>query len=337
MAETPDQTSPGSDQPVAVTVVIPNWNGEEFIVRCVSSALVAAREHRAATGETVEILVVDDHSTDRSVELLRRDCPSARLIRRESNGGFADSVNLGAQAAHGEVLVLLNSDMALAPEFLTRLLAPLADPGVFAVTAKTVNWTDGEPNHLNMTARLVRGQITLEYSDPPEACDTLFLQGGAAAVRRDIFLAAGRFSSLYHPGYWEDYDLSLRAIRAGWRIVYEPRALARHLGKASLTARHGSVALRRLTQRNRLLFSWSLMSDARWRHWLGLPGWVAREIRRGGATRLRALFAALRMMPAVIRHRRRCPPPRALGDSEALQRTRPHPKLVQIHTVPGED
>jgi GT2 family glycosyltransferase len=326
-----------SDQPTAVTVLIPNWNGEDFIVRCVASALMAAREHRASTGETVEVLVVDDRSTDRSVELLRRDCPAARLIRRKSNGGFADSVNLGAHAAHGEALVLINSDMTLAPDFLTRLLAPLADPGVFAVTAKTVNWTDGEPNHLNMTARLVRGQITLEYSDPTEACDTLFLQGGAAAVRRSVFLAAGRFSSLYHPGYWEDYDLSLRAIRAGWRIVYEPRALARHLGKASLTARHGSLALRRLTERNRLLFSWSLMSDARWRHWLGLPGWVAREIRRGGATRLRAFFAALRMLPTVAKQRRRFPPPQALGDVQAFAQTRPSPKVNVIHPVPGED
>ncbi|MBN1475468.1 glycosyltransferase family 2 protein [Candidatus Sumerlaeota bacterium] len=328
--------SPDSQRSPSATVLIPNWNGEDFIVRCVSSALMAAREHRAATGEAVEILVVDDASTDRSLDRLERDCPAARLIRREQNGGFAVAVNQGAREARGDALVLINSDMALPPDFLIHLLAPLADPGVFAVTAKTVNWTDGEPNHVNMTARLVRGQITLEHSDPTGACDTLFLQGGAAAVRRDVFLAAGGFSPLYHPGYWEDYDLSLRAIQAGWRIVYEPRALARHLGKASLTARHGSGALRRLTERNRLLFTWSLMSDARWRHWLGLPGWVAREIRRGGATRLRALLAALRMLPAVASQRRGFPPPRALGDREALARTRP-PAGTAVHTVPGED
>ncbi len=326
-----------SDATPSATVLIPNWNGEAFIIRGVSAALLAAREHRRHTGERIEVIVADDASTDRSLDLLRRDCPGVRLIARTVNGGFAATANEGAAQARGAALILLNSDMVVRPDTFTHLLAPLRDPRVFAATARTVDWASGEPNHLNMTARLVRGQITLEHSDPAAACDTLFLQGGAAAVRRDIFLAAGGFSALYRPGYWEDYDLSLRAVKAGWRIVYEPRALAHHLGKASLTARHGDGALRRLVERNRLIFTWSLLTDtgARWRHWGGLPGWIAGEIRRGGATRLRAFRAALRRFPELLRHRRRFPSPRARGDREALDVTRP-PADVAVHIVPGE-
>jgi GT2 family glycosyltransferase len=320
----------------AATVPIPNWNGEAFLVRCVSAALLAVRGHRIATGQQVEVLVVDDASTDRSVEILRRDCPRARVIQRSENGGFAEAVNDGAREARGDTLILLNSDMAVRPDFITAILAPLADPHVFAVTAKTVDWANGDPDHLNMTARLERGQFTLDYSDPPEACDTLLLIGGASALRCESFLAAGGFSPLYHPGYWEDYDLACRAVKAGWRIVYEPRALAHHLGKASLTARHGDLALRPLVERNRLLFTWSLLTDpaARLRHLLGLPGWIARPIWRGeGLYRLRAFASALRCLPALIRHRRTFPPPCALTDRQALARTRP-PEGIPVSTVP---
>jgi GT2 family glycosyltransferase len=338
MSQAASQPINQSTSPPSASVVIPNWNGEAFLLRCVSSALQAVREHRRATGQGAEVLVVDDASTDRSVELVQRDCPGARLVRRAVNGGFAEAVNEGAREARGEILVLLNSDMAVRPDFLTRLLAPLADPAVFAVSAKTLEWSGGTPNHLNMTARLERGQITLEYSDPPERCDTLFLNGGAAALRREVFLAAGGFPALYRPGYWEDYDLSLRAVKAGWRIVFEPRALAHHLGKASLTARLGDDALRRVIDRNRLLFTWALLTDsaAWWRHWIGLPGWVARQMRRGdGASRLRAFLAALRRLPEVMALRRRIPSPRAVSDEEALSSTRP-PQSASVQTVPGE-
>lgn len=323
---------------VRATILIPNWNGEAFIVPCVSSALQAAREHRRITGEEIEVLVVDDASTDRSVERLRRDCPAARLLQRECNGGFAEAVNEGAQAARGELLVLLNSDMAVQPGWLAPLLAPLTEANVFAVTAKTVDWAAGTPNHLNMTARFERGQFVLEYSSPPQACRTLFFQGGCAALRREVFLAAGGFPSLYYPGYWEDYDLSLRAIKAGWRIVYEPRAVAHHLGKASLSARYGDASIRLLSERNRLLFTWTNLSGAgpRMRHWLGLPGGIARDIARGGgAVRLRAFLAAARRWREVAARRRTAPCPARLTDAEACERTRP-PEGVPVTTVPGE-
>jgi GT2 family glycosyltransferase len=320
----------------SVSIVIPNWNGEAFLVRCVSAAMQAVRQHRRETGEETEIIVVDDASTDRSVEMLRRDCPSVRVIQRNVNGGFAEAVNHGAREARGAALVLLNSDMAVRPEFLTALLAPLADPQVFGVTAKTLGWSTGEPDHLNMTARLARGQIVLEYSDPAEACDTLLLLGGAAAVRRELFLQAGGFSPLFQPGYWEDYDLALRAVKAGWRVVFEPRALAHHLGKASLRERHTDAAIKRLHERNRLLTTWSTLTGARWRHWIGLPGWVARPLWRGdGAARLRAFGAALRRFPDAIRRRRAFPPPCLRSDAQALAATRP-PQGTVVRTVPGE-
>lgn len=322
----------------SVTALIPNWNGEDFIVRCVSSALHAARECRQANGTVIEILVVDDASTDRSVEILKRECPGARLIVRSENGGFATAVNQSAMEARGSLLVLLNSDMAVRPDFFIHLLAPMGEPDVFAVTAKTVNWSSGEPNHVNMTARLMGGQVRLEFSDPPEQCETLFLQGGAAVVRRDVFNQVGGFAPLYHPGYWEDYDLSLRAVKAGWRIVYEPKAIAHHLGKASLTTRLGNVGVRRTVERNRLLFSWQCFDSGGtvWLHCLGLPLWVAKEIWRGdGASRLRAFVSALRLLPQVVRHRRLSPPPQAVSDVDAIRRTAP-PRGVDVRFVPNE-
>ena len=84
----------------------------------------------------------------------------------------------------------------------------------------------------------------------------MFLQGGACALQRDRFLELGGFDPIFAPGYWEDYDLSFRALARGWRILYDPAARALHVGRASFAARYGDDGVRQLTRRNEFLFAW---------------------------------------------------------------------------------
>jgi len=269
------------------SIVIPNWNGEAFIVRGISSLLISAR----ACKKPFEFIVVDDASTDDSCKIIETTFPDIRLIRNKENLGFGESVNAGVVASQALIVILANNDIVAKEDFVKYLLEPFdkdPDQRLFGVSAKTVNWTDGSPNHLNMTAHFEKGLIALDFEDSVEAKPTLFLQGGACALRKDIFIALGSFSPLYHPGYWEDYDISYRAAKMGYQMIYEPRALAWHLGKGSLMKILGSEGLSALIKRNHFFFTWLNLTDASllFSHFLHLPFHILREMISGRQLRL---------------------------------------------------
>ncbi|MBN1903291.1 glycosyltransferase family 2 protein [Candidatus Sumerlaeota bacterium] len=289
------------------SIIIPNWNGEDLIVRCVSSLLLSARTY----GKDFECIVVDDASTDNSCEILKKTFPEIRLIRNEQNRGFGYSVNRGMEASGAPIAILANNDIVAREDFIPSLLKPFEGKDserLFGVSAKTVNWTDGAPNHLNMTAHFAKGLVNLDYEDSQVACSTLFLQGGACALRRDAFLELGAFSPLYHPGYWEDYDLSYRAAKMGYRMIYEPRALAYHLGKGSLLKVLGKEGISGLTIRNQFYFTWLNITDG-WLlagHFLLLPFHLLGEMISGKPLKLtRGFLKAAPHFSRVLKERKR--------------------------------
>jgi len=265
------------------SIIIPNWNGEAFLARGVSSLLASAR----AAKKPFEFIVVDDASTDNSIQMIKENFPDVKIIKNKKNRGFGFTVNRGVKAAGGEIVILANNDLVVKEDFIPRLLEPFSGDEaktLFGVSAKTVNWTDGEPNHVNMNAHLKQGFIDLTFEDSPELCPTLFLQGGACAIRRELFLQLGLFSPIYHPGYWEDYDLSYRAAKSGYRLLYQPKALAYHLGKGSLSRVLGEEGINSLVSRNRFLFTWLNLSDRGFlfKHFLLLPFHLFKEMISGG-------------------------------------------------------
>ena len=294
------------------SIVMPNWNGAEFVARGISSLLLSAR----STGKPFEMIVVDDASTDAAPRIIASTFPDVRLLINEQNCGFGASVNRGVNEAKASIIILANNDLVVREDFVPRLLEHFendADRRIFGVSARTVNWTDGAPNHLNMTAHFSRGLIELDYEDSPDASPTLFLQGGACAMRRDVFLALGGFSAIYKPAYWEDYDVSYRAAKMGYKLIYEPRALAYHLGKGSLMKVYGKEGVTSLTARNYFLFTWLNLTDRSLllRHFLYLPLHLFHEIISGNELRLTKGFlkAAPKLLQVLsLRRKRSCIP-----------------------------
>ncbi|MCX7011245.1 MAG: glycosyltransferase family 2 protein [Candidatus Sumerlaeota bacterium] len=305
----------------AFSVVVPNWNGEAYLRRGLGSLFLSAR----SAGRPFEIIVVDDASDDQGPALVEREYPAARLIRQPENRGFGETVNEGVRQARGPIVVLANNDLIVREEFIPRLLEAMEGERVFAASALTVDWDRGEPNHVEMFAVWREGLIAQQYAHHESACETVFVQGGACAIRRDEFLAMGGFSPLFAPGYWEDYDLAYWARKKGWRVLYEPRAVANHLGKASLAARYGRDELEILRRRNQVLFTWLNLTDGRlWaRHLVELPAAVASDLARGENSPLAKGFVrALPKIPAALRERRRRRPTFRLRDSEILRSPR---------------
>lgn len=306
-------------------MVVPNWNGERWIARCLSSLQISAR----AFGRAFEILLVDDASDDASLSIVRRQFPAVRILPRRVNGGFARAVNVGMRAARGRYLLLANNDLSVNQDFVGRLVSCLEEKGragekVFAVSARTVGWYNGRPNQVAMGALWKGGRVTPAWNDAPETSPCLFVQAGAALYDLRRFRALGGLSTIYEPGYWEDYDLSWRAARRGWTQYYEPAAFALHVGGGSMTRRYGEEGVRDMKARNHLLFEMiHLRSPRLLAEWSGrLPLDLAREIARGAAPGglVRGIRGCLPRVGAVLRARLNALPPSGpvLSDEEIL-------------------
>jgi hypothetical protein len=214
-----------------VSVVIPTWNGRDLILACLESL---SRQ----TFRDFEAIVVDDGSTDDSVDCIKTRFPDVTLISLEKNLGFCGAVNKGIENSTGDLVVLLNNDMTLASDFLERLVAA-ADTTDAALLAPLVLWRD-EPNVIYSAGDAQRRNgrpesIGFRCSvDGFAFRDEVFgVSAGAALYRREVFETAGLFDPAYGI-YFSDSDLSFRARLAGFRARFVRDAVAWHIGSASL-------------------------------------------------------------------------------------------------------
>lgn len=238
-------------KPVKASVIVLAWNGTNHLEACLESLL--------AQDETgFELIVVDNGSTDGSADLVAERFPAARLLRNEQNLGFAGGCNVGLRAAQGEVLVLLNQDMVVEPGWLAALVKALTDEEVGIVGAKLLEMDGRTFSHAGAYLEwpLVLGRhLGVDEADQGQydrATDVEFVTGASLAVKRAVLEEIGPLDERFYPAYFEDVDWCWRARRAGWRVRYEPRAVAWH-DEASST-RHHWPSKHYYHYRNKLLF-----------------------------------------------------------------------------------
>jgi GT2 family glycosyltransferase len=234
------------------------------------SALVVAYDSGATLGrclaslpppspDRLEIVVVDNGSSDGSMAEVRRENPAARVLELGANLGFGAAVNRGAAEARGDELLLLNADAWLLPGALEALERRLvADPHL-AWVAPRLYYPDGRPQFvwepqvgvLGEAARKVRNRFERrEWSHTllPRALTVLLGPGwftaACALVRHTAFDEVGGFDERFFL-YFEDSDLCLRLRRAGWRLALEPAARVVHVSAGSGGGRAAAAAYRR--------------------------------------------------------------------------------------------
>jgi GT2 family glycosyltransferase len=283
-------------------VVIPNWNGRRWLPGCLAS--LAAQELAPD-----EIIVVDNGSTDGSVEYLRTEHPGVTVLELSENMGFASAANIGMRVPVSEFVALVNTDVELAPDWLARTTAVLeAHPEAASVACKMLSLSD--PRIVDDAGDVLRRDAVCEqrgrYGPDDGRWDALGEVfgpcAGAALYRRSVVVEAYGFHEAYF-AYLEDVDLALRLRLAGWTCRYEP-VVALHAAQGSSDALPGGAAF--LTTRNTLV----LVARFWPARWLGLVlyrqlGWAwhaARERRL--RAHLRAVAAAVPMLPSALRARR---------------------------------
>ncbi len=233
---------------MTVAAVVPVWNGRDDLARLLDSL---ARQTRPAA----MVLAVDNGSTDGAPELARER--GARVIAMCRNAGFAAAMNRGIAECLREgveSVAALNSDVELAPDYLEKLAAALADGTAWFATGKLL---DAETSRIDGTFDAVcRGGAAWRVGSGREDGPLFSKRRGiamapwtAALFRSAIFERAGMLEEQFE-SYLEDVDFGLRCAAMGLGGVYEPQAVGRHRGSATLGRWH-SETVRRIA-RNRI-------------------------------------------------------------------------------------
>jgi GT2 family glycosyltransferase/glycosyltransferase involved in cell wall biosynthesis len=238
-----------------VSVIIVNWNGVQHLRDCFKSLF--SSDYPA---DRLDMICVDNGSTDGSRELLRAEFPHVKVVALESNRGFTGGNEAGVAAARGDVFVFLNNDMRVEPDCLRELVRAI-DGSSACVGARVLSW-DGR------AIDFIRGSLNFEargfqdfYGVPnlPELStptDTFFPNGGAFAVTRAAYTRAGGFDPAFF-AYYDDVDLGWRLRLTGSGIRVAGRAVVYHRhGATSRTQPKGQK--RFLMERNAL---WTLMKN----------------------------------------------------------------------------
>jgi N-acetylglucosaminyl-diphospho-decaprenol L-rhamnosyltransferase len=226
--------------PPAVDVVIVAYERYELTESCLRHLAAQALAHRT--------IVIDNGSTDGTAARLERDWPHVLVDRLPENRGFAEACNHGVAAGESEIVVLLNNDVDVRPDFLDRLVAPFADdPRLGSVAALMVQPGERLIDSAGLSADAVLGGFPrlqgLDVSDARRERPLLAGPAGtAAAYRRSAWeQVSGLDESIF--AYMEDFDLALRLRAGGWRSVLAADAVGVHLGSA--THGHRSARQRR--------------------------------------------------------------------------------------------
>lgn len=222
------------------SAVIPNYNGAKLLAQNLPKVLNNGID---------EVIVVDDGSTDGSPQVLQK-FKEVKVIRNDKNLGFVKSVNKGVKSAKGDIIVLLNSDVAPSKDFLKPVLPYFKNEKVFAVNFS-------EPQFSWAKATFANGFIVHSPGPRGEAPRISFwASGGSAAYSRQKWQELGGMDRLFHPFYWEDIDLSYRAAKRGWGIWWEPASIVHHAHGGTIEKYFSKNYIEYISARNQLIFIW---------------------------------------------------------------------------------
>ncbi|OGY18547.1 MAG: hypothetical protein A3F04_00535 [Candidatus Chisholmbacteria bacterium RIFCSPHIGHO2_12_FULL_49_9] len=276
------------------SIVIPNYNGAHLLKKNLPEVLKAAGKN--------EVIVVDDASTDESVELLKAKYPEVRLLVNSKNLRFAKACNRGVQHAKGEIVILLNTDVYPEPNFLTALEPHFNDPGVFAVGCQEMV---GEKTRGKAIGRFEKGLLVHAEAKNRTPGPTLWAFGGSAAFRREMWLKLRGMDTLFHPAYWEDIDLSYRAWKRGWEVHFEPQSIVHHEPESTNVSAFGRERIRRIAAKNQILFVWKNIHDPAMivSHIVWLPWLFLRAVCTSDKAFVAGTLKAFLKFPQAIRKR----------------------------------
>lgn len=280
-----------------LSIIIPHYNGVHHLYTCFKAL-------RCQTYPHLEIILVDNGSTDDSVALVRRDFPEVNVVELGQNLGLTGAINRGIELARGQIIVPLNNDTEVTPAWAQALVEAInAHPKAGIIACKMLLFTERDKLHSAGDSFGVDGipvNRGVWQKDEGQFDDDIYIFGGcggAVAYRREMLEDIGLFDEDLFM-YLEDVDLNWRAQLAGYQAVFAPKAAVYH----HLSATGGGVIASYFTGRNTLFvlaknipgsifrrYWWPMMSAQLKIAWAALKAWRGEAAR----ARLRGQLAGL--------------------------------------------
>lgn len=247
-----------------VSVVIPAL-GDVALLRRAMAPLLLEFEMRACGDE---LLIVDDTGhgeLEKDRGALVGERKGVQLIVREANGGFAQALNSGIEAAQHELVFSMNSDVVVQRGFMGPLTAALDAQDVFA--AAPAVWLNGDAQTIESypTVELNNGLLDFRSARPKPPAQGVhpipFAVGGTMLFKRSLFRKLGGFDALFEPFYFEDVDLCWRAWRQKWSTVFVAESVVEHHHKGTIGKLLNESRRRAAVERGELLFNWKHLAE----------------------------------------------------------------------------
>jgi GT2 family glycosyltransferase len=284
---------------MTISILIPNHNGRQLL----ATNLPKIKKVKGVK----EIIVVDDHSEDGSVEFIRKELPEIKVIEKTgSKRGFSSTVNFGLKSVNTDLVALINSDVVPEKDCLGKAAAYFSDPELFAVGFLDRSHENGKI--------LLRGRGIAQWKNGfyqhargnTDQTDTAWVSGGSGIFRISILRKLGGFDELFDPFYWEDIDLSYRARKSGYKIRFARECRVDHYHEqGAIRSEYPPPEVKVIAFRNELIFVWKNLTDRNIFvvHLKALVRHIVRSLLSFDVPVLTGFFRAAFRLPGIIRIR----------------------------------
>jgi O-antigen biosynthesis protein len=207
---------------IKTSIVIPVFNKVEFTFQCLRSLL------RELNFEDTEVVVVNNGSTDETREVLSHFEGFVRVVENETNRGFVDACNQGAEVARGRFLVFLNNDTFVLPGWLDALLETVERDARAGAVGSLFLYPDGRIQEAGAILWSNGAAFHYGWGRSPDdrrfafAREVDYCSGASLLIRRELFERLGGFDRRYAPAYYEDADLCMGVRSLGFKVIYQP-------------------------------------------------------------------------------------------------------------------
>lgn len=265
------------------------------------------------------IIVVNDDPDEEIEKDVKQISKDIIVLQNSENLGFAKSVNIGVRNCKTKYVMLLNSDVLLHDDTYLHVISTLEkDEAIFAI-----GFMQEEQNN-NLVGRnklyLNRGLIKHEAVKQLNSSQTAWAEGGACIVRKEFYDNLGGFDDLYSPFYWEDIDLSYRAMKHGWKILIDESVKVQHFHESTIGKYFDRDFISKIAYRNQFIFFWKNVHDYKLvlYHLLLLPYNIFWFSLKGERNFLLGFFEATLILPRILKKRSEVKRNSIVTDSDVL-------------------
>lgn len=295
-----------------ITVVIPTYKNKQELVKNLTHNMKYLKKY--------QIIIVNDNPDDRLEDDLA-GFANVTLLNNEMNLGFGSTVNKGIKHAKSKYILLLNSDVLLHDTSFEKTLKQFEENAkLFAISfmqqerdntligKNRIYWNEGMFNHSR--ANNIKPGLNG------------WAEGGSCLIDRKKFISLGGFDSLYSPFYWEDIDLSYRAWKAGYEVLFNPSIVVLHYHETTIGKYFNKNFIKKIAYRNQFIFIWKNITDLNMliQHLLYLPIYLIKMPATGDFVFVEGFFLALLQLPEVISKRWEQSNNRKVRDNDILSK-----------------